>query len=269
MWTTEFSGTTDAQCLDHWTTTYWIGGDTLIDGTAYTRIENRTAYWQSPILSMYCTTWHEYTGEALFVREVDHRVFHRNTNGEERMIYDFTAEVGDTIPFPSAAYGDDQRGVVIGIDSILVNGTYRKRFTIPEIDGFGFGPPQIIEGIGGNRGPFQELYGQVGLSHGTRLLCVVEHGTSVHGEDPCLLLTGVREPPLAAPVLVFPNPTNGPVHFGVAPVQYLIADAVGRTVARGYGHGVDLSDHPSGAYLLRTWVDPSTLSATVRLIVQR
>jgi hypothetical protein len=254
MWTTEFSGTLDAQCMDTYLTTYWLAGETVIDGLTYTLVANRTAYWQSPILSMNCTMSYEYEGPIHLVREVDRRVFFRSGDSEH-LIYDLTAEVGDTIPFPSNSTPtmmapNDTWITVAAIDSIEVDGQYRKRFIADSLDQLD-PQPMVIEGIGGGNGPFQPLYGHLGLSHGVRLLCVMEHGEVIFGSPGCPLITGTPEAGPHEVITVFPNPTNGVVRFGDIPVRYTFTDVTGRSVLRGEGTAADLSAQPPGVLLLR------------------
>ena len=47
MWTSEFSGAPDQQCVDHWATTHWLAGDTVINDTTYQRVASHTLYYES------------------------------------------------------------------------------------------------------------------------------------------------------------------------------------------------------------------------------
>ncbi|MBK7481588.1 MAG: hypothetical protein IPI72_02420 [Flavobacteriales bacterium] len=69
-----------------------------------------------------------------YVREVDHAVFARSNWSTESLIYDFDAVVGDTIPYPINAYenGFGWHAIIVQVDSILVNGTYRIRQTVSD-----------------------------------------------------------------------------------------------------------------------------------------
>lgn len=270
MWTSSFGGTVDAYCSDTWTTTFWLAGDTLINDTLYTKVVSRGFYQQGYITAPLgeCTTSYYYNGQTRFVREVERKVYARMGTMSERLIYDFTAEVGDTIPFPNYLE-DHQWGVVSEIDSVEVNGTYRKRFIIPEIPGVGNGTPEVIEGIGGCRGPFQELYGQVGLSHGTGLDCVVEHGVPIYGGTVCPIYSHVPLRTGVAEIRVAPNPSTGAFTISGtdAHVRFEVLDHLGAALLTGHGERLDLGNHPPGLYMLRLWSANGTFLGSHRLVV--
>ena len=50
-------------------------------------------------------------------------------------------------------------------------------------------------------------------------------------------------------LLCYPNPTNGELNFSVL-VNYQIKDLAGRTIQKGRGKGVDLSDYSNGVYFV-------------------
>lgn len=273
IWTSTYSGTVDAYCSDTWTTSFWLSGDSIINDTTYQRVASRGIYFQGYINAPQyaCTTSYFFDGVHRFVREFDRKVYARYGSTPERLIYDFTVEVGDTIPIPSNMDGFQYQGVVTTIDSIEVNGTYRKRFIIPEIPGYGTGVACVIEGIGGCRGLFQELYGQMGLSHFTLLDCVMEQGSSIYGEDECNLYTTVAGGLSTRSIIVAPNPSPG--HFyisGMAQRSVLeIFDAQGRLIMRPNGDLIDLSGKPSGLYLLRIRTPQGQPISSHWLAVQR
>lgn len=69
-----------------------------------------------------------------------------NTN-QEKLLYDFDLALGDTVePFYSCP---DDTFIIQNIDSVDIGGIYRRQF---EINGTGWGPIYLIEGIGSNIG---------------------------------------------------------------------------------------------------------------------
>lgn len=78
------------------------------------------------------------------IREQDKRIYYYSASGrEEFLLYDFNAQVGDTIRHSDIGY---QYSVVKGIDSVQIDGNYRKRYIVlsaPRLE-----LDTIIEGIG-------------------------------------------------------------------------------------------------------------------------
>ncbi|MBK8226706.1 MAG: T9SS type A sorting domain-containing protein [Flavobacteriales bacterium] len=272
VWTSSFSGTVTAICMDTWTTSFWLSGDTIMNDTTYQKVVSHGLYYESYINAPpnACTTSYFFNGQTRFVREFERKVYARHANASERLIYDFTAEVGDTIPFPSNAEGYQEWGVVSAIDSVEVNGTYRKRFIIPEIPGFGNGIPHVIEGIGGCTGPFNELYGQMGLSHGTHLNCVVEHGVPIYGDTFCPNYTRIENVQSAPIISIAPNPSTGQFVISgvVGPCALEVFDSRGGLLRQLLSDQIDLSDEPSGLYHLRVLGPNGRLFSSHRLVVQ-
>lgn len=257
QWTTVFRGTVDAQCEDIYTDTYFIGGDTILNGQSYQVIRRQERYSQSSILSMNCNNSSYANGIAHFVREQDKRVYVLIEPIEEYLIYDFNVEVGDSIPYPSSfpnAPVSDYPGWanVILIDSVDINGSYRKRFVVDSLEDF-VGTRSIIEGIGGSSGPFHPLDVQFGLSHFLSLECVKENGTPVYGEGICASITGITANHMKNDFVLFPNPTSNSVHFGEAILRYEVFDAIGKKRLEGIGNNADLSDLTVGTYFIRLW----------------
>lgn len=260
--------------MDHWTTSYWVAGDTTIDGLTYTRVRSRIVYWESTIMSMDCNAWEEYDGETHFVRETDRQVLMHIDGAEDRLLYDFTVSVGDSIPFPSnfptntAWQDDDQWAMVVATDSVLIEGTYRERLVIDTSASpdYSWGRPYVIEGIGGGQGPFQPLCAQVGISHGIALICVSEQGSSIFGETPCWIYTGVQSPIMGTALTAYPNPTTGFVHFdGI--VEYSVVNMTGNRIFFGRGHTLDLVGQESGLYLIRSRPTDGHLVSNTRILL--
>ena len=273
MWTSSYGGTVDAYCSDTWETTFWLAGDTLISDTMYQKVASRTYYYQGYINAPMnaCTTSFYFDDVSRFVREVDHMVYARLSNSSERLIYDFNAEIGDTIPFPWNLDNSYTYGVVDEIDSVEVNGTYRKRFRIPEDPQLGGDDPFIVEGIGGCNGPFQGLHGQIGLSHFVALICVAEQDEVIYGDPNCSFITSIAVQRARHELLITPNPSNG--HFrlsGLAPSErYMVLDAAGRVLVTGSSTELDMRPYPDGLYLLRVAGTERNVVDAQRLLIQR
>ena len=118
------------------------GTDTFANGKNYHKIFSRARIYTVPIdsippvVSVIATYGDTYYGA---MRDSGKQVFQLSGTGEQLM-FDFNAVVGDSIP---AFYGKDK---VVAIDSILLSGTYHRRFRTNDSTYY------VIEGVGSNRG---------------------------------------------------------------------------------------------------------------------
>jgi hypothetical protein len=143
------------------------------------------------------------------------------TQTVETLLYDFNLNLNDTLsvePIYSIFYQSPRRIKVTAIDSVIINGQYRKRFTIASNRPFG---PSItetwIEGIGSSFGPLCP-----GLADPPiicpcfpTLLCQKVNNQTIYVEivnNSCYktICTGVGINNIAVDnkILIFPNPTN-------------------------------------------------------------
>jgi hypothetical protein len=93
--------------------------DTLINGLYYRKIYN--CYDPIPV------SW---TFMDLFIREdtETRKVFMRDLQGDEALIYDFSLETSDTVIIRNVISGPNFKLKVIDIDSVLIYDSYRKRY---------------------------------------------------------------------------------------------------------------------------------------------
>lgn len=132
-------------------------GDTLVNDTLYKKV------WQSK--DSLKTKW----GHLGFVREVaDSGLYYRNSEGIEWMMYKYNLKLGEL-------FDVKQNGFTIAtitankIDSVLINGIYKKRYSFSYSFG-GAVSDNWIEGIGSMYGILYPNY--IGVTGGTnRLLC--------------------------------------------------------------------------------------------------
>jgi len=123
------------------------GRDTFANGNTYHIIMSRTCRqtggvgFNPPVVTEVATA-----SDIMYsaMREAGKQVFQLSGSGED-LLYDFNVGVGDSIP---AYVGKDK---VTGIDSILIDGVYHKRYLTTDTTYF------VVEGIGSNRGLIPEL----------------------------------------------------------------------------------------------------------------
>jgi hypothetical protein len=132
---------------------YFPGGDTIIHDTSYIKL-------MMHYIGVFCS---QDTSENYYVGSYrndipNKRVYFRPYAllQEEQLLYDFSLEVGDTVPltYPNYLYPDL---IVSQIDTVVMEGVTRKRFTY-------WNPPDpanldfyVYEGIGADWGPI-EIY---------------------------------------------------------------------------------------------------------------
>lgn len=124
----------------------FIDGDTTINSKVYHKI-----YYSGGLINPSPPPYYFYVFEHelhSYLREEGDR-WYTYRNNQDTLLYDFSLEVGDTL---IAAFTGGA-AIVEDIDSILVDGEYRKRMKMD------LGPLQsdvyVIEGIGSTRGLFE------------------------------------------------------------------------------------------------------------------
>ncbi len=137
-WNVYYRGTCQEMPPDTILLRYTIRGDTTINDVLYKKLWLERGDTINPII------------EAIGgIRENDKKIYYNgrtiytSTEGEEYLLYDFTKQIGDTIKHNSQEF----YSVILNIDSIIIDGTYRKRY---EVDNHWFyhNPDYIVEGIG-------------------------------------------------------------------------------------------------------------------------
>ena len=240
-----------------WTTSFWIGPgypyegyfyeydmvqpDTLIGGDVFKRLL-QTNNLGGPF----------YSG-ALRDNGAG-QVYYCPSGSTPVLLYDFDVQPGDTVSDVNGIWLHDV--VVYSVDTIVVNGTDRKRIGV-ECDALqGFAAAYWIQGIGGTGGllhtdPCPSVSGT-----GT-LICMtendtVQYGLNVGGLGACDIFLGMATSDGSA-AQVAPNPSTGiftvSVEGGLVPACRVL-DLQGREVLRTVGGTIDLGTRPSGTYLL-------------------
>jgi hypothetical protein len=115
--------------------------DTIINGKTYKKITTKGVF-----------------EKIVALREQDKKIYLRIEN-KDSLLYDFNLRVGDTLN--NRVYGLNANSIIIivtKIDSVLIDGKFRKRYNMKP------GPP-IIEGIGSIWGFLPRLYGYLDSSY--------------------------------------------------------------------------------------------------------
>lgn len=132
-----------------------LDGDTIVGATTYHRVL-KTGFATTYYIQSGDTTYHGPIHEYMDpIREVDQYMYtYDRQAGHEYLLYDFSAEVGDTLKS-----GYCKRDTVIRIDTIYLGDRPRKRFHLPA--GAHGEICTLIEGIGPNFGLYWQPCNEV------------------------------------------------------------------------------------------------------------
>jgi hypothetical protein len=209
-WNVYYRGTCEEKLPDTVLIRYAIHGDTTINNLLYLKLCIESGDLNNPVIK-----------GLGGIRENGKKIYYKGEtilkpgDDEEFLLYDFTVGVGDTIKH-------DLRGgfysVVLEIDSIFIDGTYRKRYKVNN-HWFYHNPDFIIEGIGSvNNG----LLGHISDiptcgTHYWEHICFSENrivkflNPAFKECFPAELISGIYEMELKTNFEIFPNPFNNQI----------------------------------------------------------
>ena len=268
-------------CVKHYYFEYYSTGDTIINSSVYRKISLNGVYDTSSCM-----------GQPDYLPMVGYRgalkddslanktyfVFPNSTT--DSLLYDYNLTVGDTIKgIISQFYNSFNKGVVLSIDSVLINGLYRKRWNFsPDKEG---NATFIIEGIGTNSGLLEPLYPWE-LEWTVRyLICVKDSSITYFNSNQyskfgCDFFVAVRnESNLVNSFSIFPNPfsneTTLKIDQELKNATISIINTFGQQVKQISGFsGSEIKLHrenlSEGIYFLRLMQENNVIS-TCKLIV--
>ena len=126
------------------------------------------------------STWYLYDGRNYFRETSDQVLLYAPYLGNDKdlVLYDWTLEVGDTLPFKPGRYTDEQLGMLFRVTDVstitLLDGKEYKKWTLS-------GGYEYVEGIGAINKGFGHFYCLLhtihdGMTSGPRLICASKHG---------------------------------------------------------------------------------------------
>jgi len=149
---------------------YGISGDTIIGSDTYQKIYLSQC---DSSFDLGCANYF-----AAIREDASHKIYLRWQNEiSDRVLYDFNLNVGDSFYFDLPNYPNQQMyKPVINVDSILINGSYRKRISFM---GYTMVQEDWIEGIGCTAGLFEtnDFIGNLYYN----LRCMTDNGTQLIG----------------------------------------------------------------------------------------
>lgn len=194
---------------------FYLDGDTAIYGTNYSKIYN-FINWD---VRHYVGAYRQDTLQRrVYARVPDFMYplpFHYQDTGEV-LLYDFSLQIGDSVKIPSAYYHFNYLKVA-NIDSIIINGNYRK---VLEVAPVMFDPgvhSYWIEGIGSNKGLFWPHYNFE--SSVCFLECMTQDGSTLYttqstGNCPYIInpITSIL---IDNDINLSPNPTSNQIQINI------------------------------------------------------
>jgi hypothetical protein len=231
-WNVYYRGTCHERPPDTILLRYTIRGDTTINDISYKKLCLERGDTINPII------------EAIGgIREKDKKIYYNgktiysSTDEEEYLLYDFTKQIGDTIKHNPQGWFFS---VILDIDSIMIDGTYRKRY---EVDNHWFyqNPDYIIEGIGSVKNGLLGHISDIPTcgTHYWEHICFKENGVVKYMNpnfDDCFpdnLLMGAKFVKSDTQIKIYPNPVDQNLQIEKNTNENLsikIIDIYGRTI---------------------------------------
>jgi hypothetical protein len=236
---------------------YLVDGDTTINDVEYKKY--------------YITTDTTITNYSLFgfLREdtLTKKIYAFTTSTSvENLLYDFSASLSDTISVFSYCWGayGSLNVKVAAVDSILIQGQYRKRMKVVNLDINNNGFDEYwIEGIGSTCGVFfSGISGATSFQTGglglPALVCFHQNDSLLYDNpffNGCFPNSGVgfQSSIKSNPIQIFPNPTNDILNI-TNPHQistYQIYQMDGKLITQGNNFPIDISKFTNGIYFLK------------------
>lgn len=186
--------------------TYLMDGDTVINGLTYQKLTTPFIQASCAFTPFFPTGYRGAVREDIAARKV---YFVYPGTAIDSLLYDFSMEVGDTLRGILAhdifqGSGNCYNDLSIHeIDSVLIGGSYRKRWLIDQ------SMPLLIEGIGSTTGFLEEICWVVIEESGFQLTCFVQNGVTLYpdGATNCAVITAVNDGPATGfSLTVAPHP---------------------------------------------------------------
>lgn len=237
-------------------------GDTILNNQAYKKV-----YYSYDSLNV------DWVFADQYIREDDQqRVYTQNNYGDsERLIFDFSVTLGETIEWLSF---ENCQVEVTDVQQIeYPDGVSRKTITLsyPDIWSGGLITTQWIEGFGNNEvGPLYSAGPICTTDWELWLLCAYNQGEIFFGLDaPSCFVVDVEDLLLEEGVNIYPNPTSGNLRLDVTAAeldieQISLYNAMGQLMPMDYELGqsieLDVATLPKGVYYLKVTFDTGQFS---------
>lgn len=260
-WKGDFGGYQSPQCYQF---TYSISNDIYVDTIVYHAIALNKWLYPHDISGMcnFSSTGSYTNCSPGAIREdtIARKVFFLETDSiHEKILYDFSLNIGDTVKSYVTKFCSP--GVIVTqIDSILIDGNYRKRWTYSR-PGCLFGNQgQVIEGIGSTMGLLEPM---VNFEWWGTLTCFSQDFINLYSLDnttcPLPLITNASfANPQLKNISISPNPAKNSITISQPEPtfnKYEIYSLNGKLVAENkitsIQQKVDLTEYAEGMYVVK------------------
>jgi hypothetical protein len=241
----------------------YFNGDTLINGNQYYKLFETGTHLDQPggQQGICPNLYYSYTQNSSILVRYDQKklLIWSSTNNQEEVFLDYNLHVGDTITNVgfSKPYGMNLKIPVTSIDSVLVNGTYLKRFYYEGA----MGSKYVIERIGSIQG-FLETY-SYDFESGSNLTCYSENQITLYNEpsssNSCDITLVLNETNFKQEnISIFPNPASDELKVitknGEQIIKVQIKNYLGQLITTFNQpdslYSYDISSLKSGIYLI-------------------
>lgn len=258
IWNNHYMDCFFYDCYDY---SYYMPGDTTINGTVYHKINKQVqSYAMISTVTQICLSGccctnqvighsNSYVGALREGAGQKKVYFVPSDSATEQILCDFNLIIGDTV---KGYFSCSPPLIVTSIDSVLVGGAYRKSWNLNQQ------PMSIIEGIGlipdFLKIPWWEAAVELNcFSENNQMLYPTFDSTSA-----CTILTSVAQNNNAINFIIAPNPGNGRFQMVVSDTDFknvTITDILGNSILKkqlqNEKTNIDLSEHPNGIYFVR------------------
>lgn len=220
-----------------------IGEDTLVNSVLYNKL-----YYTHDTLN---TNW---AFSYSYVREdTTKKVFYKDGNANEVLLYDFNLDINDTFPIESTCILQ-----VIDIDTVVLNnGEQRRRKRLVNKFYPEDGDQYWIDGIGSNFGVISH-FGYCYTDYPDGFLCFYGNNELLFPESPpSCFITEIDKLPVSDQIHIYPNPLQHRLNIedpGAHYMDYSLYNGFGELLDWGKLTGVhtqiECSTIPTGFYVL-------------------
>ena len=204
QWRQEYFFGGNGSCVENQQYVYELSGDSVVNDITYKKVMKhgtKTFNWMdAPPVPPGCDTSYNFSEFSALIREEGKKIYTCTPGGQDTLLYDFDLEEGDYLPLTWNQNVEEV--MVLAIDSMLIDGSYRMFFELEEFYGQ---PNNLIEGIGFESGFLEEFSN---WEFPASLECFAKNGTTYYPEynAPCELAVNVSNIHPGKVAKVYPNP---------------------------------------------------------------